>query len=183
MYKMPSPHLQMESWDIFSISPLINFGKVSIWLIYQSLDKRIWFTVLFFSSQRELHSVWNSDFLGGTPTSIFHFFDPSAHPSVCCVPYLRNHTSSNHHLWYTCVKWWYLHAFFFIFLKFWFLGCYGGKRAKISPKWKNNYIGHTPYLRNSMAFNHNFWYTFVKWYLQVIFYFFTFFWSFHFSGC
>ena len=56
---------------------------------------------------------------------------------------------------------------FLIFLKFWFLGCYGGKWAKISPKWKNNYICHTPCLRNSMAFDHNFWYTFASVFLSL----------------
>ena len=34
----------------FSTSSLINFAIVYIWPIYQSLDKRIWFTILFFSS-------------------------------------------------------------------------------------------------------------------------------------
>ena len=58
MSKTPSPHFQMESWAIaFSISSLINFGIVYIWSIYQSLDKKVWFTTPFFSSQRELHSA------------------------------------------------------------------------------------------------------------------------------
>ena len=35
----------------------------------------------------------------------------------------------------------------------------------------NNYIHHTPYLRNSLAYDHDFWYTCVKWYLQVCFFF------------
>ena len=178
MSKIPSPHFQVESWDIFSISSLINFGIVYIWTIYQSLDKRIWFRVLFFFHPKESCTQFEIWFW-----VIFHFFRPSVHPFVCCVPYLRNHTSSNHHLRYTCVKWWYLHAFFFIFFKFWFLGCYGGKRAKISPLWKSNYIRHTPYFRNSTAFDHNFWYTCLKWYLQVFFSLFSFFWSFHFLGC
>ena len=71
---------------------------------------------------------------------------------------------------------------FFIFLNFWYLGCYEGKRAKISPKCKNNYFCHTPYLRNSTAFDHNFWYTFVKWYLQVFFFPFFIFMKFLFLG-
>ena len=54
-------------------------------------------------------------FLGGTPTSICHFFCPFVCPSTCHVPYLRNQTSSNHNFWYTCVKWWYLPAFFHFF--------------------------------------------------------------------
>ena len=47
----------------------------------------------------------------------------------------------------------------------------GGKRAKNCLKMKNtNYIRHTPYLRNSIAYDHDFWYASVKWwYLQVFF--------------
>ena len=30
----------------------------------------------------------------------------------------------------------------------------------------NNYICHPPYLRNSIAYDHDFWYTIVEWYLQ-----------------
>ena len=42
----------------------------------------------------------------------------------------------------------------------------------------NNYIRHMPYLRNSIAYDHGFWYTCVKWwYLQVFFLLiFSFFW-------
>ena len=44
-----------------------------------------------------------------------------------------------------------------------------------------NYIHHAPYLRNSIAYEHNFWYTCVKWwYLQVFFFFFR---NFDFWGC
>ena len=39
---------------------------------------------------------------------------------------LRNHTSSDCHLWYTCVKWCYLQGFFFIFSKFCFFRLLGG---------------------------------------------------------
>ena len=36
---------------------------------------------------------------------------------------------------------------------------------------KNNYILYMPYLRNSIAYDHDFWYTCVKWwYLQVLFF-------------
>ena len=44
----------------------------------------------------------------------------------------------------------------------------------------NYYIYHTPYLRNRISSDHNFWYTYVKWYLWV---FFSFFQNFDFSGC
>ena len=37
----------------------------------------------------------------------------------------------------------------------------------------NNYICHTPCFRNSIAYDHDFWYTCIKWwYLQVFFQFF-----------
>ena len=38
-------------------------------------------------------------------------------------------TSCDCDFWYTCIKWWYLSKFFH-FIKFWFLGFLGGKRAK-----------------------------------------------------
>ena len=42
------PRYQIGSWAIvFPISFMINFRIVYIWPIYQSLDKRIWFTILF----------------------------------------------------------------------------------------------------------------------------------------
>ena len=55
-------------------------------------------------------------------------------PSVCRAPYLKNGTSSNNNFWYTHVKW-YLLVFCSFFLNVYFLGCYGYKRAKNSPKW------------------------------------------------
>ena len=39
--------------------------------------------------------------------------------SVCCTPYLRNHTSYDCNVWYTYVKWWYLQQIFPFFLDFW----------------------------------------------------------------
>ena len=56
-------------------------------------------------------------FLGGAPTSIFHFF----HLSVCLsVVHLISgtRTSSDHNFWYAYLKWWYLQAFFFFFFFF-----------------------------------------------------------------
>ena len=84
-------------------NPLFDkFGLVYISPIYQSLYQRIWFNFFFFffSSQRELHSVGNIDFLVGVPTSICHFF----RVSVRRAPYLRNCTWSNRSFRYTCVK-------------------------------------------------------------------------------
>ena len=80
-------------------------------------------------------------FLGGAPTSIYVTFSirPSIHSSVHLsvhrTAYLRNCTWSGHNFWCTYVKWWYIKAFFFSFFQnFDFLGCSGGKWAKISPK-------------------------------------------------
>ena len=36
---------------------------------------------------------------------------------ICCSWYLRNNLSYDCHLWYTCVKWWYLPGLFFHFFK------------------------------------------------------------------
>ena len=69
---------------------------------------------------------------------------------------------------------------FFIFSRFWFSRLLGRLKVKKWPKMRNNYICYTPYLRNSIAYNHNFWYTIVKWYLQV---FMSFFLNFDFLGC
>ena len=42
------PPYQIGSWAVvFQCSFMINFRIVYIWPIYQSLDKRIWFTILF----------------------------------------------------------------------------------------------------------------------------------------
>ena len=58
---------------------------------------------------------------------------------------------------------------FFIFSKYWFFGLLrgwegGGLKGKKWPKLKNNdYIPHTPYLRSSIAYDLDFWYTCIKW--------------------
>ena len=99
---------------------------------------------------------------------------------ICHTPYLRNSITYGHDFWYNCVKWWYLEAFFYFFEMFIF-GAVMGVNGKKQPKMKNNYIYHTPYLRSSTTYGHDFWYTCVKWwYLEA---FFSFFWTFHFLGC
>ena len=57
---------------------------------------------------------------------------------------------------------------FFIFLRFSFFGLFeggggGGVKGKsIAENENNNYIRNTPYLRNSIANDKDFWYTCVK---------------------
>ena len=64
---------------------------------------------------------------------------------------------------------------FFIFLTFWFFGLLGGKKyLKMKSK---NYICHVPYLRNSTAYDHDFWHHLGKMMISPGF-FFSFFWNF-----
>ena len=62
MSKIPTPHFQIDSWAIVSlISFLINVEIVYVGPIYLSLDKRIWFTTLFFHfffSQNFFVKLW-----------------------------------------------------------------------------------------------------------------------------
>ena len=74
--------------------------------------------------------------------------------SVCCTPYLKNHTSFDYHLWYTFVKWWYLQVFFFFsfFKVFIFWDHQGGWRGLVKgQKITQNdclTVSLTLYLRN-----------------------------------
>ena len=64
---------------------------------------------------------------------------------------------------------------FFTFFKFSFFGLLGGwsggQKCQKKPNMKNdNCIRHALYLRNIIAYGHDFWYTCVKWwYLQAFF--------------
>ena len=68
MSKIPSLDFQIEIWAIvFSVSSLINFKIVYIWPIWPKVWTRgfgLQFLcfVLFFSSTRELHSVWDFEY-------------------------------------------------------------------------------------------------------------------------
>ena len=69
---------------------------------------------------------------------------------------------------------------FSMFWNFIFRAVRGVKGQKIAQN-ENNYIWHMPYLRNSIAYDNDFWYKCVKWwYLQV---FFSLFWNFQFLSC
>ena len=169
----------MENWAIvFSISSLINFRIVYIWPIYQSLDQRIWFTILFFvlwfffiPKRAALCSKYWF-FLGGAPTSICHFFCPSFHPSICRVPYPKNHESSNHHLWYTCVKWWYLQYLQYL-------------KGKNSTKWKimTSAMHHISGTVEDMRIWSWFLVHLCKMICPGVFFLLSFFWKFYFWRC
>ena len=74
---------------------------------------------------------------------------------------------------------------FVIFVKFWFFGL-GGKRSKHNPKWKIDITSVTRRISgsiwSSVAYDHYFWYTCVKFFLVYIFFFiFSKFWFFRLS--
>ena len=85
-----------------------------------------------------------------------------------------------HDFWYACVKWLYLQVFVLFFWHFHFWAVRGVKGQKMPKMKNNNYICHSPYLRNSPAYDHGFWHTCVKWWYRKVC--FSFFWYFHFSG-
>ena len=91
------------------------------------------------------------------------------------MSYLRNSIAYDLDFWCTCVKWWYLEGLFLIFFKFSCFRLLGGKRAKDGPRWQKN-SGCTSYLRNHISYDCHLWYTWVKWYLQDVFFFFSKFW-------
>ena len=91
---------------------------------------------------------------------------------LCCIPYLRKHTSYDCDFWYTCVKWWHFQMLFSFFLNFDFL-IVRGVKCKKWPKMRKNSICLTPYLRNCTSYDCGSWYTCIKWwYLQQFFHFF-----------
>ena len=100
--------------------------------------------------------------------------DPSVHPSVRYLPYLRNCKSCDYSFWYTCVKWSYLQEFFLFFQ----ILIFPVVSAKRGLNWQK--LCHTPFLRNHTSYDHHLWYTSVKWYLQAFFFSLK---NFDFSGC
>ena len=71
---------------------------------------------------------------------------------VCHVQYLRNSISYDHEFWHTCVKWWYLQAFFFFFIYIfgfsWLLGREKGKKwPQMTKKFcLLHFISQKPYI-------------------------------------
>ena len=97
-------------------------------------------------------------FLGEVPTSICHFFCQFICPS-CTISKIVHHVNK-------CVKWWYIQAFFFFFLHFLKNFDFWQKITK-NENWQLH--RHAPYLRNSIAYYCDFWYTCEKWYLHIFF--------------
>ena len=82
---------------------------------------------------------------------------------ICHVQWFRNSIPYDHNFWSTCGKWWHLQTVFPFSWNFHFRAVMGIKGQKTVQMKNNNYIGHVPYLRNSIAYDHHFWCTCVKW--------------------
>ena len=120
MSKIPNPHFQMEIWDFFvfffSIFCLINFGIVYIWPIYQSLDKRILFTIIFFFFFQGTH-LYMSLFLSICPSvRLLHTISQESYIIL---------SSSLVHMCKMMIS----PSFFSLFLKFWFFRRFEGGRG------------------------------------------------------
>ena len=88
------------------------------------------------------------------------------------TPCLRKSIAYDQDFWYTWVKWC-IEVFFSLFriFIFWVVRGEGEVKGKsIAQSKNNNYIRQTPCLRNSIAYDQDFWYNCVKlWYLQAFF--------------
>ena len=78
--------------------------------------------------------------------------------SVCRAPYLKEKTLCDFHIWYTCLKLWYLLGFFHFFKILIFGVVVGVKVQKIDQ----NHC-HVQYFRSHTSYNCHLWYTSVKW--------------------
>ena len=54
---------------------------------------------------------------------------------ICHATYLRNNIVYDHGFWYTCVKWWYVQGFFYIFI-FWAVMQVKGQKIAQNEKWQ-----------------------------------------------
>ena len=77
---------------------------------------------------------------------------------ICHASYLRNHTSYDCHLWYTCVKWQYFQVFYSFFQNFDFLVVREVRGQKTVQNDKKS-VRCTPYLRNRISYDLHLWYT------------------------
>ena len=150
------------SWIFFISSVTENEMEVNICLTFFSCG----FGVLCVTKKYE-----KSVFLGGAPSSMCQF--PSVRPSVCLSvrpsvrPSVTHHISRTvHHLmivFITHVQNDDISRRLFHFCEIFIFWAVRGVKGQKLPKMKNhNYIRHVPNLRNSIANDHDFWYTCVK---------------------
>ena len=119
------------------LSCSISQESYTIWFSFMvHLCKMIIFPRVFFFFSK----FWFSGLLKGVKGQKIV---QSVKNSVCCAPYLRDHTLYDHHLWFASVKWWYLQAFFSCFSKFWFFRFLGGSKGKKWPNMTKKIVRHT----------------------------------------
>ena len=94
---------------------------------------------------------WFSGSIGGWKVKKWSIMTKN---SVCCTPYLRNHTWYDCDFCYTCVKWWYLQQIF-SFLKILIFGVFKGQKDKKWPKLPIS-ICFALYLRNCRSYHQDF---------------------------
>ena len=146
--------------------PFSYSGLTMIFLVSIQVQKLQMNSLSMFEKVKSIYIFSLMDFLGGAPTSIFHFF----HPPICFARYIRNHLRDHlinwwylhdfflfffilfcffifmchHEFWCTCVKWWYLQVFFFHFFHFFGL--------IVGQKMAQNDVCHASYLRNQIIY-------------------------------
>ena len=122
--------------------------------VFFSFLKKFWFLGLLGGKRTKNSPKWEI-----TIASVTHHFSRTVHHLIVIVSRSMENDDICRHSF----------QFFKILI---FQNVAGLKEQKIAHD-KNNYIHHTPYLRNRTSYDHNFWYTYVKWwYLQAYFSFF-----------
>ena len=167
------------SYKFISKMPFSYSGLTMIFLVSIQVQKLQMNSLSMFEKVKSIYIFSLMDFLGGAPTSIFHFF----HPPICCARYIRNHLRDHlinwwylhdfflfffilfcffifmchHEFWCTCVKWWYLQVFFFSFFSFFWVD----SGAKNGTKWcLSCFISQEPnYLFIIISFFSKFWFS------------------------
>ena len=159
------------------IIPTCSFFIFSkLWFFGLLGDKRAknspkWQKILLCSISQETYIVWSSFVVCKFKIIIssgvfFHFFKilifqvvrrvegqkmAQNEKKLCCALYLRNHTSCDLCLWYTCVTVWYPQGVLHLFQIFIFGVSSGVKWQKVAWNDKNS-VCLTLYLRNCMDF-------------------------------
>ena len=108
----------------------LTWSKIHFFKNYFSLKMILPFTTTIFNSIYFFR--WGTHLY----MSLFPLVRLSICPSRTMNHVVRNSIAYDYDFWHTILKWWYFQVLFSFFLNFDFLGCYGGKRTKNSPKWK-----------------------------------------------
>ena len=155
--------VQNEKKSVCRPPYLKNHTSYDFHLWYILMCKMITSTGTFFIFSK----FWFSRLLGGSKDKKW-----PKKTKNCHALYLRNNTSYDLHLWYTCNR--ILSSGFFTFIpnffKFFWRGVNSGVKGQKMAQMTKNYVCRIPYLRKHTSYGCDFWYTCVKWqHLQVLF--------------